>query len=215
MNLRVLIAILLVLVAGAAWFMLPDTGPDYTITNENPTGENVIALGDSLTAGIGAPPGSGYVGYLEQFANVEIINAGVSGDTTRGALARLQRDVLDRNPKIVLVALGGNDVLRKIPEDETFGNLRLIITQTQQAGALVILIGFDFPLKSSYERRYAELAEELGCPFVPDVMDDVFNNRELMADSVHPNARGYRVMAERIAPVLRKYAETQPTTGQR
>lgn len=205
MNAKALIAILILVVLTAGWFIWPASENNYPITNENPAGTNIIALGDSLTAGVGAAPEGRYVTYLERSLGVPIINAGISGDTTRGALTRLQRDVLDKDPKIVLVMLGGNDVLRKYDKEETFANLRSIVTQIQASGAMVILVGFDFPLKN-YNGRYAALAEELGCPFVPDIFDDVLNDRSLMSDGVHPNDKGYRVFADRIEPVLRKHA---------
>src|SRR5690606_16894189 len=95
----------------------------YAITNASPGGSNIIAFGDSLTAGYEMPEGAAYPAQLSQRIGRPIINAGVSGDTTADGLRRLERDVLERDPRIVLLCLGGNDILRNRPTDEIIGNL--------------------------------------------------------------------------------------------
>ena len=117
----------------------------------------------------------------------------------------MQRDVLNLDPKIVLLGLGGNDFLRKNDKNATFESLRQIIKAIQESGALVILISVDFPLGGSWTKRYRELARDTGCPHVPDQLGGIFGHRELMSDEVHPNHKGYAIMAEKIEPVLRKY----------
>ena len=102
---------------------------------------------------------------------------------------------------------GGNDFLRKLDKNATFDQLRQMIRAIQQTGALVILISVDFPLGGSWTRMYRELAQETGCPHVPDQLGGIFGHRDLMSDEVHPNAKGYAIMAEKIEPVLRNYLD--------
>ncbi len=201
----VILAVLLFL----AVFAWRRWGP-YPITNPAPAGSTIVAFGDSLTVGVGAPDGFGYVNELEKRVQRPILNSGVSGDTTADALRRLDRDVLAKNPAIVLVFLGGNDQLRQVPTDVTIGNLKQIITRIQERGALVILIGLGAtPLNPMLGGRYRSLARETGCPLVPDVLEGIFGTSALMADQIHPNAQGHKRVADRIEPVLREYLEPQ------
>lgn len=180
-------------------------GP-YPITNEKPSGRAIIAFGDSLTFGTGASPETSYPAQLMALIRQPVVNRGAPGETTADALKRLQRDVLDNEPKIVLLCLGGNDLLRRVDADQTFSHLKTMITRIQEKGALVILIGLSgAPLSPSLNGRYKALARETGCPCVPDVLDGILGERDLMADQVHPNARGYAIMAERIRDAMAEY----------
>lgn len=177
--------------------------PEPEIRNRDSRGTNVIAFGDSLTAGYGAAAGEAYPAVLAALLGTPIINAGVSGDTTESALARIDEDVLARDPRVVLVGLGGNDFLRGTPLAETEANLRAIVRKVHARGAMVVLLGFRFPtLGPSYEEMYERVAEEEGCLLVPDVLDGILRNPETRSDAIHPNGRGYRVMAERVAEAL-------------
>lgn len=188
-----------------AWFVWGDRCA-YPITNASPRGTNIIAFGDSLTAGRGAPSGQSYVDQLSQRLGVPIINAGVSGDTTLDALNRLDRDVLERDPKIVIVLLGGNDVMRRLPTTEAASRIDEITRRVQERGALVILVTFNAgggDLASAVDR----IARERGCPLVSNALSGLFGDAELMADAVHPNAKGYAIVAERIEVALRPYVK--------
>jgi lysophospholipase L1-like esterase len=206
-------AILLILVALVGWRWSGDEA-GYPIVNEQPTGKAIIALGDSLTAGVGAPAGQGYVDRLERSLGVKILNKGVSGDTTDGAKHRLDADVLRHDPRIVLLCLGGNDFLRRLDRDIAFSNLETMIRRIQEKGALVILIGHDFPLGGSWAVKYQDLARRTGCPFVPAVLDGILGDSALMADNIHPNAAGYERFAEKVEKVLAKYLK-QPEPASR
>ena len=187
----------------AALLLLTACAPK--VTNLDSRGTEIIAFGDSLTAGYGAAAGEDYPSVLSTIMGATIINAGVSGDTTESALARLDTAVLERNPRIVLLGLGGNDFLRSVPQSETEQNLRTIVRKTQARGAMVVLLGFRFPtLGPSYEDMYERVAEEEGCLLIPDLMDGILRDPALKSDAIHPNARGYRMMAERVADPLRK-----------
>jgi len=150
-----------------------------------------------------AMEGEDYVTQLSQEISVPIINAGVSGDTTEDALDRLEDDVLNKDPKVVLVLLGGNDYLLRVPKEETFNNLGVIIDRIQEKGGVVLLLGVRGGLfKDFYEEDFEKLAKEKGAAYVSNVLDEVLGNRDLMADQIHPNRNGYAEIASRIAPVL-------------
>lgn len=161
----------------------------------------IVAFGDSLVHGTGSS-GGGFVRILEDRIGRPIENLGVPGDTTADGLARLD-EVLERDPAIVILLLGGNDFLRQVPQDETFGNLATIIERLQTAGAAVLLAGVRGGLlRDSFAARYEELAGRYGTAYVHDVLDDTLGVSGYMADQVHPNDRGYAVIADRIQPVL-------------
>jgi len=121
------------------------------------------------------------------------------------ALARLDKDVRSRDPRIVIVGLGGNDYLQSVPIATTETNLRSIIDKIESAGAAVILLGFRFPsLNADYEAMYQRVAKDERCFFVANVLSGILTHPELKSDEVHPNARGYQLMADRIAGPLQK-----------
>jgi lysophospholipase L1-like esterase len=164
-----------------------------------------VAFGDSLTAGYGANAGEDYPSRLSSLVGTSIVNAGVSGDTTEAALARVERDVLAHRPRVVLVGLGGNDYLRGVPIAATEANLRSIIRQIQGSGAMVVVLGFRFPsLNVNYEKMYERVAAEEGALLIPDMLDGILSNPSLKSDEIHPNAKGYQLMAERVAGPYRK-----------
>lgn len=183
------------------WFLRP--GPK--ITNLDSKGTAIIAFGDSLTAGYGAGAGEDYPSRLAAQLGVPIANAGASGDTTESAAARLDADVLAQTPRIVIVGLGGNDFLRSVPAATTEANLRAIIHDIQRSGAMVVLLGFKFPsLNANYEKLYARVAKDEGCFLITGTLAGIITDPKLKSDEIHPNARGYELMAERIAGPMRK-----------
>jgi acyl-CoA thioesterase-1 len=182
----------------------------WPITNAAPSGTNVIAFGDSLTQGYRLDPGQGWPQQLSAIVGRPILNRGVSGDTTADGLARLEHDVLAEDPRVVLVCLGGNDMLRQLPADQQFANLRTIVRRIQEKGALVILIGtegYRILSRVDYGERYEALARETGAVYVPDLMKGVLGDRALMLDEIHPNAKGYAKIARRIADEAGEYLE--------
>jgi lysophospholipase L1-like esterase len=192
-----------VVVALLVWILWPS--PFKKVANLNSHGSSVIAFGDSLTAGYGANPGEDYPSRLSPLIGMEVINAGVSGDTTDMALARIEPDVLDKNPRIVIVGLGGNDFLRGVGIDSTETNLRAIVRKIQGSGAMVVLLGFKFPsFNANYEEMYARVAADGGCLLIKGPLRGVLTDSTLKSDAIHPNARGYQIMAERIAGPCKK-----------
>ena len=179
--------------------------PAAKVTNLASRGSNIIAFGDSLTAGYGASPGEDYPSRLSSILGLTILNAGKSGDTTETALARIDSDVLARDPRIVLLGLGGNDFLQSVAIATTEANLRTIIHKIQTAGAMVVLLGYRFPsLNANYEKMYERVAKEEGCLLIPNLLHGIETDASLKSDEIHPNARGYQLIAERVAGPIRK-----------
>ncbi len=167
------------------------------VTNSHPAGENIICFGDSLTYGTGSKKGMDFPSQLSRMISREIINAGIPGDTTQTALKRLDGDVLSNDPKIVFITLGGNDILRMMPKETAYQNLKSIIDQIQAEGALVIIGGIDIPLRGRhFGGMYETLAEETGTVLVPNIFKGIMGRRNLMSDYIHPNDAGYTKMAE-------------------
>ena len=195
----------------AAWLLWPSRYGH--VANLDSRGTNVIAFGDSLTAGYGAQPGEDYPSKLSAMIGTDVINTGVSGDTTESALARINDDVLARDPRIVIVGLGGNDFLQSVPLATTERNLRAAVRAIHGAGAMVVLLGFKFPsLSANYESMYAKVARDERCLLVPDLLDGILANPSMKSDEIHPNARGYELMAERIAGPCRKLLRKADST---
>ena len=196
------LALVLIGVALLASFWLLRSGSPQAARPS--AGENVIAFGDSLVEGVGASTGRDVVTLLSARVGVPIVNAGRSGDTTGTALARLDSAVLSRRPRVVIVVLGGNDFLRRIPHEETFVNLDTIVDRIRERGAAVLLVGLSFGVfTDTYGDRYDDLARRTSSGLVPDILAGILGHPELMADQIHPNDRGYRMMADRIEPALR------------
>lgn len=202
-SVRLIAACSGIILVALLWAFWPSRVSD--VKNLDSRGTSVIAFGDSLTAGYGAKPGEDYPAHLSSMAGIPIINAGVSGDTTDSALRRLDRDVVSASPRIVLVGLGGNDYLRGVPITSTEENLRTIVRKIHDAGAMVVILGFRFPsLQVSYEKMYERVASDEKCLLIPDMLDGILSNQNLRSDAIHPNAAGYRVMAERVSRPLKK-----------
>ncbi|OHA92023.1 MAG: hypothetical protein A3J09_00805 [Candidatus Zambryskibacteria bacterium RIFCSPLOWO2_02_FULL_51_21] len=165
------------------------------IINYPSSGTDIVAFGDSLVEGVGSAQAGGFVRMLSEDLNIPIINLGVSGNTTADALKRIKE--LDRyKPKVVMILLGGNDYLQKVPKEETLANMNKIIDEAQKRGAVVLFLGLD--------KSYGSLAKETGAAYIPDILGGILGNKNLMSDSLHPNDLGYRLMADRVKPVLKE-----------
>lgn len=169
------------------------------IRNIRSTGETIICFGDSLTEGVGAGAGEDYPTVLSRRLGVPVINAGRRGDTTAQALQRLSEAVLRNRPRLVVVLLGGNDFLRRLPRHETRKNLEEIVRRIQTQGAMVAIAGIWLGLfTDEFSAIFEETAEQFGALYIPQVMKGVLRDASLRNDPIHPNAGGYRLMAERI-----------------
>lgn len=164
----------------------------------------IIAFGDSLVAGYGAPEGSDFVTKLSEKIGIPITNYGRNGDTSAQGLARAR--ALSDRPDIVIILLAGNDALQKVSVAETKANLSALIElfQSYQSKRIhVVLVGVmgGFP-SDPYASMFKDLAKEHGVTYVPNALSGLFGNKDLMFDQVHPNAAGYEKLAERLVPVL-------------
>lgn len=188
--------ILTILVAGVLGYRFWGGEKAYEIKNIPITVSRIVCFGDSLTRGYGATRGMDYPARLEEMTGIEIINSGVSGNTTAGGLARLEKDVLAFEPDVVLITLGGNDLKNRVSVDTARANLIRIIQRIQAAGAMVVLGGVDIPLYGKgYAKMYESLARQTGSVLIPNILEDIFGNPEFMSDSIHPNDKGYEIMA--------------------
>lgn len=178
------------------------------IRNLQSRGENIICFGDSLTEGVGAGNREDYPSLLARQMPYPVINAGRRGDTSADGLSRLERDVLGRNPRLVIVLFGGNDFLRQIPLSESRKNLEEIVRRIQEHGAMVLLVGLRLGLfTDEYGPLYEEIAEKHGALYIPQVLKGILSDPKLKSDSIHPNGAGYQVMAERILEQVKPLLE--------
>ncbi len=173
------------------------------ITNADNNGTDIIAYGDSLVYGVGSAQG-GFVSLLEENIGKKIVNLGVAGNTTEDGMKRIE-SLDEYNPKVVILLLGGNDYLRKISPEETFTNLAKIIDEIHARGSMVLLLGIQGGvLRDNYESKFKALAKEKGTGYVPNVLDGIVYDRSLMSDAVHPNDKGYALIAEKVEKELQK-----------
>ena len=165
----------------------------------------IVAFGDSLTHGTGASTDTAYPAVLASLTGRTVINAGVPGDTTASALQRLPAVLAEHQPRLVLLCLGGNDMLRKHPESATESNLRQLVQTIRASGAEVMLIAVPEPkLFGGAPDFYGRIAKDMQLPLEDDVFNAVLKDNSLKADPIHANAAGYRVVAERLAEFLRE-----------
>lgn len=174
----------------------------------------IVALGDSLTAGLGVAADEAYPALLEARLAREgyayrVVNAGVSGDTTAGGLRRVDW-ILRAKPEIAIVALGANDGLRAQSPQAMRENLTAIIKRLQAAGTRVLLVGMRLPpnygadYTKEFQAVFPEVARSTGAAFMPFLLDGVAADTRLnQPDGIHPTAAGYQVIADRLWPYLR------------
>jgi len=192
------------LLALVAVFLLAACERAPTLSRLSPH-DVILAFGDSLTHGTGACEDTAYPAVLASLTGRTVINAGVPGDTTTSALRRLPEVLAEYRPRLVLLCLGGNDMLGKQPESTTENNLRLLIQTIRASGAEVVLIGVPEPkLFGGAPDFYARVARDMRLPLEDEVFNEVLKDNRLKSDPIHANAAGYRVVAERLAEFLRK-----------
>jgi acyl-CoA thioesterase-1 len=184
-------------------------------------GSVILAFGDSLVAGLGLPPKAAFAAQLEARMNargsaVRVVNAGVSGDTTDGGLARID-GALAEKPDIVILELGANDALRGIQPARVRANLDAMITKIQRSGAKLVLTGMLAPpnwgeeYRRAFDRIYPEVARAHGVPLYPFFLEGVALNPQLnQPDGLHPNKKGVAILIDHIAPLLDAHSQILP-----
>ena len=165
----------------------------------------ILAFGDSLTSGVGAPPRSSYPEILESLIKRKVIKSGIPGETSGEGLVRLPGELATHRPELVLLCLGGNDLLRRMDLEKTAGNVSRMVQMIRNSGAEVVLIGVPKPgLVLSTARFYKTISEDMRVPLEGSLLPDILADSKLRADPIHPNAEGYHLLAEGIAAFLRK-----------
>ena len=182
----------------------------------------IVAFGDSLTAGFGVSSDESYPAQLatqlhERGWHYEVVNAGVSGETSAGGVRRVEW-ILKSQPTVVILELGVNDGLRGLSLQQTYTNLRSIIDRLQDKGVMVILAGMRIPpnygeaYTGKFFEMYERLAQELTLPLIPFLLEGVAAQPGLnQADGIHPTAEGYTIVAQNVFHTLEPLLKTGPS----
>jgi len=164
----------------------------------------VLAFGDSLTYGTGAAEENSYPSQLERLIGRRVVRAGVPGEVTAAALARLPGALDEAAPQLLLLCIGGNDFLRRLGNGQASANVREMVKLAKSRGVDVVLVGTPEPgFSVSPPDFYVEIAREFRIPYEGSVIGEVLRNADLKSDPIHPNERGYRLIAERVAALLK------------
>lgn len=170
-----------------------------------PAGSVVLALGDSLTAGAGVQAEQAWPALLSARTGWRVVNGGVSGDTSAEALRRLPALLNEHQPVLVLVTLGGNDMLRHVPPQQTVANLEQVLQLIEQQNAQGVLLATPQPSVAGALFRtlsppdfYRQLAEQRHIPLIEEAISEVLSDPQLKGDPLHPNVQGHVLLAEKI-----------------
>lgn len=186
--------------------LLAACAPD--VPNLDSPGRTIVVLGDSIASGVGSGAGEAYPDLLAARLGAEVINAGVAGNTTAEGLARID-EVLAEDPWMVIVELGGNDMLRRVPPEQAERNLRSILDRVIAARAVPVLVEMDAPFGGRYLEIYERLGDDYDIPVVEDALGEILRDRSLKSDTIHPNAQGQRALAEAIAEEIEPLIEAR------
>lgn len=185
--------------------LLAGCGPSVPSLPKLETNAVVLAFGDSLTHGTGASPEESYPAVLGNLIGRTVVGSGVPGEVSETGLRRLP-DVLDEvKPRLLILCHGGNDFLQRLDEAEAARNVRAMATLARDRGIAVAIVATPKPgLGVSRVAFYEALGRELAIPVENDVLAEVLGSRKLKSDLVHPNAEGYRRIADAVAKLLRR-----------
>lgn len=187
---------------------------DQPPLNPLPSDGVILAFGDSLTEGVGAAEGESYPAVLSEMIGYQVINAGISGEETDAGLARLPDLLATWEPDLVILGHGGNDFLRKRSTERAKANLARMIELAREQGASVVLLGIPRPgLLLHTHPLYEELASERTIPLEAHALADILADKHLKADRIHPNAQGYRRLAEAVQRLLQDTGALAPGDG--
>jgi len=198
---KLLTAILLAITAGALLMACSSDARSSRLAGD----AVILAFGDSLTFGTGALPAESYPAVLENLVDRRVVNSGIPGEVTADGLARLPEVLEKEKPALMILCHGGNDLLRRLDQRQTARNLREMIRLAQKRGVSVVVIAVpSLGLSLSPPSLYRETATELKIPIEEKILATVLSDGSLKADYIHPNAAGYRKLAESIAALLTK-----------
>ena len=195
--------IIIVILVVLALLTLTEKETDNVELTKNDT---ILAFGDSLTYGFGAAPNESYPVLLSKMTGRRVINAGVNGDTSEEGLQRLSPYLEDNAVKLMILFFGGNDIMQRRPMEELKQNLKTMIRMAKKKNIDVLLVSVPniglfglSPLK-----LYEEVAEEENIPLLSGMLADILSQPSLKNDQIHPNASGYKKMAERIYETMKE-----------
>lgn len=168
--------------------------------NSLPHDAVILAFGDSLTYGTGTTEENSYPAMLEQLSGRRVVNAGIPGELSAAGLARLADTLDEHQPQLLILCLGGNDMLRQKSVQEVEQNLEEMVTISRELGVPVLLLGVPRPAIFGLESApfYYTLAERLQLPLEAEIIPEVLSVRELRSDQIHPNTEGYRILARAV-----------------
>ena len=190
-----LLWVLLLAGCGVTQPALPHVGPD----------DVVLAFGDSLTYGTGVDAAQSYPMQLGQLIGRKVVAAGVPGEVTSQGATRLPGELDAVQPKLLLLCLGGNDLLRQMDAASIAANLRTMVQEARQRGIAVVLIGVPEPrLFGGVPKFYADIAAAAGVPYEGKVLKTVLFDNTKKSDAIHPNAAGYLMIAVALATLLQQ-----------
>ncbi|MBS1115850.1 MAG: Lipolytic protein family [candidate division NC10 bacterium] len=211
---------LLALVVAVLWFSRSGSAPDFRrVANLSAPGNLVVFFGDSITQGYGVRPDESFPALVAHALDVPFVNAGVPGDTMAAGLARLERDVLAHRPRLAVVEFGGNDFLRRVPVEDTLRSLETIVGTLVHEGLMVAILHVNVGMGGDlYLKGYRAVADRHGAVLIPDILRGVLGNPDLKSDAIHPNAKGHRLIADRVIttlrPLLKAAGRRRGTSGQ-
>ena len=189
-----------VLAATAACFLLNACSrPAVRIS----PGSTILCFGDSLTRGTGAPRGESYPAVLQEITGCRVINAGIPGEISAQGRLRLPQLLQRHRPDLVIICHGGNDLLQQLPEEDIERNLAAMIEECRRFGAQMILVGVPRPgpvLRCA--PLYEHLSHKYGAPLESTALSRVLSRPQMRGDHIHPNARGYRAIAEALTRMI-------------
>ncbi len=198
---RKIILVLLVIAGICFWWHADKT----EIKNAGAAGTTIVAFGDSLTYGQGAARDKTYPAVLAQLTGKEVVNLGLNGDTAAHAPRRLEQ-ALEHKPYMVLIEFGGNDFMRSVPFEQSIAAVEEMVERVQASGAVAVIVdtGGYYGMKK-YTKAYKKIARAKGALFVPGILDGIFGKRGLMSDQIHPNAEGYKLVADKVYAHIKPY----------
>lgn len=200
---------LLLLVVAVLWLSRSGSAPDFRrVANLNAPGDLIVFFGDSITQGYGVRADESFPAVVGQALRAPFVNAGVPGDTMEAGAARIERDVLAHRPRLAVVEFGGNDFLRRVPVEDTLRSLDTIVGALIQEGMMVAILHVNVGMGGDlYLKGFRTVADRHGAVLIPDILSGILTNPDLKADTIHPNAGGHRLIAERVIKTLRLLLE--------
>lgn len=170
----------------------------------------ILAFGNSLTFGTGAQSYQAYPAVLEELTGRKVVNSGIPGETSTEGADRLPGVLAEYRPHLVILCEGGNDMLRSMPDRAIAANLSDMLATIKAFGAQAVLIGVPRPkLLSSTPDFYREVAESEKVPYLEETLENILTQRKLKSDLIHPNAAGYRILAQEVADLLEQAGAIQ------